>query len=164
MDFEWNAKGKWKYKLHHDYLRAQLYVPISDETHEKIEHVSAHDAKETLGIYTCPSRKLLEIMAEKSQGCIDRASEGKLHQRMAWFSIDRQFWPKVSYGLGCNLAPLPQLQSSFKKQYRAMVSLGGIAKTAKTDIRMTASGFYGVGVQHTGVETAVAQCISSFPI
>ena len=38
-----------------------------------------------------------------------------------------------------------------------MVSLGGIAKTVKTDIRMTASGFYGAGLQHPGVETAVAQ-------
>ena len=39
-----------------------------------------------------------------------------------------------------------------------MVSLGGIAKTAKTDIRMTASGCYGAGLQHPEVETAVAQC------
>ena len=97
-------------------------------------------------------------MAEKAQGWIDRASEGKLHRRIAWFSIDRQFWPKVICGLCCNLAPLPQLQSSFKKQYRKMVSLGRIAKTEKTDIRMTASGFYGAGLQHPGVETVVAQC------
>ena len=97
-------------------------------------------------------------MAEKAQGWIDRASEGKLHRRMAWFSIDRQFWPKVSYGLCCNLAPLPQLQSSFLKQYTTMVSLGGIAKTSKTEIRMKASGFYGAGLQHPGVETAVAKC------
>ena len=161
MDFEWNAKGKWKYKIHHEDLRAQLYVPMPDEAHEKIEHVSAHEAKETLGIYTCKSgdyKKPLEIMAEKSQGWIDRASEGELYCRMAWFSIDRQFRPKVSYGLCCNLAPLPQLQSSLKKQYRTMLSLGGIAKTAKTDIRIIASGFYGEGLQHPGVETAVAQC------
>ena len=45
-----------------------------------------------------------------------------------------------------------------KKQYRTMVSLGGIAKTTKTEIRITASGFYGAGLQHPGVETAVAQC------
>ena len=49
--FEWNARGKWKYKLHHEDPRAQLYVPMSFKTHEKIEHVSAHAAKETLGIY-----------------------------------------------------------------------------------------------------------------
>ena len=163
LEFEWNAKGKWKYKLHHEDISAQLYVPIPDETHENIEHVSAHDheAKETLGIYTCPSgdyKKLLEIMAEKTQGWIDRASEGKLHWRMAWFSIDRQFWPKVSYGICCNPAPLPQLQSLLKKKYRTIVSLGGIAKTANTDISMTASGLYGAGLQHPGVETAVAHC------
>ena len=39
-----------------------------------------------------------------------------------------------------------------------MVSLGGIAKTVKTYIKMTASGFYGAGLQHQGMETAVAQC------
>ena len=39
-----------------------------------------------------------------------------------------------------------------------MVSLGGIENTAKTEIRMTASGFYGAVLQHPGVETAVAQC------
>ena len=55
------------------------------------------------------------------------------------------------------MAPLPQLQSSFKKQYRTMVSLGGITKTAKTEIRMTASGFYGAVLQHPGVETAMSQ-------
>ena len=55
LDFEWNAKVKWKYKLHHEDPRAQIYVPMPDETHEKIEHVSAHEAKETLLIYTCPS-------------------------------------------------------------------------------------------------------------
>ena len=45
-----------------------------------------------------------------------------------------------------------------KKQYKTIVSLGGIAKTAKTDIRMTASGFYGEVLQHPGLETAMAQC------
>ena len=39
-----------------------------------------------------------------------------------------------------------------------MVSLGGIANTTKTEISMTASVFYGEGLQHPGVETAVAQC------
>ena len=39
-----------------------------------------------------------------------------------------------------------------------MVSLGGIAKTANADIRMTASGFYGAGLQHPELETAVSQC------
>ena len=97
-------------------------------------------------------------MVEKAQGWIDRASDGKLHRRMSWFGIDFQLLPKVSYGLCCNLAPLPQLQSSFKKQYRTMVSLGGIAKTAKTDINITASGLYGAVLQHPGVETVVAQC------
>ena len=97
-------------------------------------------------------------MAEKAQGWIARASEGKLHRRMAWFSIDRQFWTKVSYGLCYSLAPLPQLQSLSKKQSRTMVSLGRIANTAKTEIRMTDSGFYGAGLQHLVVETVVAQC------
>ena len=81
LDFEWNARGKRKYKLHHEDPRAELYVPIPDETHEKIEHVSAHEATETLGIYTCPSgsyKKSLEIMADKYQGWIYRALEGKL--------------------------------------------------------------------------------------
>ena len=66
---------------------------MSDENNENIEHVLDHEAKETLGIYICPSgayKKSLEIMAEKAQGWIDRASEGKLHRSMAWFSIDRQ--------------------------------------------------------------------------
>ena len=82
---------------------------MPDETHEKIEQVSSHEAKETLGIYTCPSgayKESLEIMAEKAQGWIDRSSEVKLQWRMAWFSIDRQFWPKVSYGICFNMAPL----------------------------------------------------------
>ena len=39
-----------------------------------------------------------------------------------------------------------------------MVYLGGIAKTAKTEIKMTASVFYVEGLQHPGVETAMAQC------
>ena len=55
MDFEWNTREKWKYKLHHEDLHAQLYVPMLDDTHENIEHISAHEAKENLGMYTCPS-------------------------------------------------------------------------------------------------------------
>ena len=39
-----------------------------------------------------------------------------------------------------------------------MVSLGGIEKNAKTEIMMTASGFYGAGLQHPVVETTVVQC------
>ena len=97
-------------------------------------------------------------MSEKAQGWIYRASEGKPHRRMAWFSIDHKLCPKVSFGLCCNLVPLPQLQSLLKKDYRTMLSLVRIAKTAKTEIRMKASGFYGAGLQHPGEETVVAQC------
>ena len=59
----------------------------------KIDHLSVDIAKETLGVFTCPSGdasdQLLSIL-QKGQKWIDRAVESHLQRRDIWFLLDHQ--------------------------------------------------------------------------
>ena len=62
-----------------------------------------------LWVMTCPtgdSTAVIEQMQEKARSWIDCAKNAKLSRRNFWFLVDRQFWPKVSFGLCCNMAQL----------------------------------------------------------
>ena len=79
-----------------------MYVPLPDGSYVQIESVSMNTAKETLGIWLCPSgdsTKACGGMQEMGQEWIDRTKEGKLNRRDVWFLVEDQFWPKVSYRL-----------------------------------------------------------------
>ena len=56
-----------------------------------IDHLSVDIAKETLGVFTCPSGDASDqflSMLQKGQKWIDRAVESHLQRRDIWFLLD----------------------------------------------------------------------------
>ena len=90
-------------------------------------------------------------MAKKAQEWVDNAN------RNLWFLLDASFWPKVSYGLNCNLSSFEVLSESLQKQWYQILPMGGIKRSVKKGIRQLSRGFYGAGCPHPGVECLVAQ-------
>jgi hypothetical protein len=76
---------------------------------------------------------------------------------MMWFSIDRQLWPLVKYGLCCSMATLPELETALLPFYEKMLLLGGVVRKANRGIRQLDRGFFGAGFPHPDVEATVEQ-------
>ena len=84
-------------------------------------------------------------MQDKAQGWVDKAKNGKLKRRSVWFLLEKQFWPKVRYGLCGNTASFSQLEDCLQKQYWQIMPLGGIISSAPKEIRQVDKVFYGAG-------------------
>jgi hypothetical protein len=135
-------------------------VPLSDGSHAPIKHLAMTAPTKTLGSMTCPtgcSNKAIAQMAEKAQGWIDRAWSGKLHKHNLWFLLDKQFWPKVSFGICSITAPFNVLEECLMKTYFSMLSLSGVHQSVSRELHQMDRGFYGVGFPHPRVECFVLQ-------
>ena len=97
------------------------------------------------------------MMKEKAQEWIGCATLTKLARRALWLLNDRQFRPKVGFGIGVNTAPLSILSECLMKQYYKLVPLGGIRRSANWMVRQLDGGFYGVGCMHPAVECLTSQ-------
>jgi hypothetical protein len=97
------------------------------------------------------------MMVEKAQGWIERARSGKLHKRNLWFLLDKQFWPKVSFGISSITAPFEVLEECLMKTYFSMLSIAGVRQSVSRELRQMDRGFYGAGLPHPGVECFVTQ-------
>ena len=160
ISFGWKPNGQWKYDKNEENEELDFHVPMPDGSYVPIEPVGVDTAKETLGVWSCPSgdsTKACSIMEEKGQEWIDRAKEGHLARRDIWFLVDHQFWPKVGYGLCCNMAPVSKLNLCLKKQYWELIPLGGVIRSAPKELRQVSTGFYGIGCPNVAVECCVAQ-------
>ncbi len=160
IDFAWTQKGGWQYIAHHEDASAALFVPLPDGTMAPISHLAVDDAQKTLGVTTCPSGNStgsLHQMKEKAKKWFDSLTAGRLHRRMMWFSVDRQMWPSVKYGLCCSMATLLELDSVLMPLYEKMLPLGGIVSKANRGIRQLDRGFYGAGFPHPRVEATLEQ-------
>jgi hypothetical protein len=73
-------------------------------------------------------------MKEKATKWFNSLTAGRLHRRMMWFSVDRQMWPLVKYGLCCSMATLPELHSVLLPLYGKMLPLGGIVSKVNRGI------------------------------
>jgi hypothetical protein len=125
-----------------------------------ITHRAVDNSQKTLGVVTCPSENSngsLSQMKEKAQKWLSSLTAGRLHHRMMWFSVDRQLWPLVWYGLRCSMATLPELESVLLPFYRKMLPLGGIVSKANQQLCQLARRFYGTGFPHPGVEATAEQ-------
>ena len=109
LSFDWSREGKWRYAQNEDNTDYDISVPMPDGSYAPIAHLSVDTAKETLGVFSCPSGKgqgQIAAMKTKAQEWIDRAKEGKLRRQDIWFLLKHQLWPKVGYGIS-SITSLP---------------------------------------------------------
>lgn len=133
---------------------------MANSNTERIEYLDPYIAQKTLGSMTClmgNPAKALERMADLARVWVDTVLEGNLAWRDIWFMVSRQFWPRLGYGIGCNMATLPQLILVLRKQYYHLLPLGGYIQSGPTDFRMLDIGFAGVGCPHPGVKCLISQ-------
>ena len=67
-----------------------------------------------------------------------------------------QFWPRVGYGICSTTATFDELADALQSQYYQILPMGGVVRTTTRESRMIASGFFGVGLPHPGVEALAA--------
>jgi hypothetical protein len=93
-------------------------VPLADGSNPPIDHLAVTEPSKTLGSMTCPtgcSDRAITQTVEKVQGWIDRAKSGKLHKHNLWFLLEKQFWPKVSFGISSITTPFKVLEECLMK-------------------------------------------------
>ena len=120
ISYDWKPDGRWVYAANKDNEDFDIRVPLPDGTSVPIKHAGVDEAKENLGVWSCPSgdpSAALKRMQDKTQSWIDRAKEGHLTRRDAWFLMERQMWPGTSYVLGSSTASWEQLDLCLKKQW-----------------------------------------------
>lgn len=109
ISFSWMPDGTWVYDDNENEEELQLEeIPLPDGSLAPIE------------VMMCPSgdhTAAINAMKEKAQGWIDRAISAKMVSWDLWFLTDPQFWPKVGFGIGLNLAPYHVLSECLMKQY-----------------------------------------------
>ena len=71
--------------------------------------------------------------------------------------LDKQFWPRISYGLCAVTASYRELTECLMKIYYEIHPQGGIRRTARRGTKQLAAGFYGVGCPHPAIECLIAQ-------
>jgi hypothetical protein len=160
ISFIWDRKGRWSYAQNHDNSDYEMVVPMPDGSEVKIDHLPVTQARELLGVWSSPdgnAKESLLKMKEKAQEWVDQAKEGRLRRRDVWFLLDVQFWPRVGYGICCNMAKHSKLDSVLIKQYYQMIPLGGVARTAPASVRQLHRGFYGIGCPHPGIKCLTSQ-------
>ena len=96
-------------------------------------------------------------MKDKAKKWLDLLTAGRLHRRMMWFSVDRQMWPSVKYGLCCSMATLTELGMVLMPLYGKMLPLGGIVSKANRGVRQLDRGFFGAGFPNPGVKATIEQ-------
>ncbi len=83
-----------------------------------VEHLGAESASKTLGSMTAPSSPIAVLVriSDKAQLWIDTAKNAQLSWRNMWFLVDRQFWPKVGFGIGMISASFDELTKCLHRQ------------------------------------------------
>ncbi len=148
MDLAWTKNDGWQYVMHHETITATVTFPMPDGTTAPITHQATDDTQKMLGVMTYPtdnSKGSLLQMKEKARKWLNSLTAGSLHRQMTWFSVDKQLWPLIKYGLCCSMATLPELEMVLLPFYGKMLSLSGIVCKANCGIRQLDHGFYGVG-------------------
>jgi len=84
-------------------------------------------------------------------------SSGHLSRRNVWSMLEKQFWPRISFGLCAVTATLSELLECLMKTYYGMHPHGGIRHLARRGTRQLDAGFYGIGCPHPAVECLSAQ-------
>ena len=108
ISYIWKRDGKWAYADNEKNEELNIVLPLPDGLDAPIEHFSAGDAREILGVFTCPSGEAtgqITSTQNKSQEWIDRSKEGNPPRRDVWFLMDHQLSPTVGYVCAACLLP-----------------------------------------------------------
>ncbi len=68
-------------------------------------------------------------MQKKVAAWKDMIKVGKLSRRNVWFMMDKQFWPRISFGLCAVPATFHELSEYLMKIYYEIPPQGGIRRT-----------------------------------
>ena len=137
ISFSWKPDGTWKYDQNKKNPALSIMVPLADRSNTPIDHLAVTKPSKTLRFMTCPmgcSDGALTQMVEKVQGWIDRARSGKLHKRKLWFLLEKQFWPKVSFGISSITTPFEVLDECLVKTYFNILSISGVRQSVSRDL------------------------------
>ena len=96
-------------------------------------------------------------MKEKAEGWVAKTKLGNLHKRNVWFLLEKQFWPKVAYGVSTISSSFQDLEEYLVRTYYDLLQISGIRKSIKKELRQMDMGFYGLGFPHPAVECLVGQ-------
>ena len=79
ISYIWKRDGKWAYADNEKNEELNIVLPLPDGLDAPIEHFSAGDARETLGVFTCLSNEAkvqITSIQNTSREWIDKAKEG----------------------------------------------------------------------------------------
>jgi hypothetical protein len=96
-------------------------------------------------------------MQEKAQKWIDKAKGGNLHRRNLWSLFNKQFWSGVAFRISSITASFAELDQCMMKTYYGLLSISGVQRLIRKELRQMDRGFYGCGLTHPGVECFIAQ-------
>ena len=95
-------------------------MPLPRGRREAIEHTPAQMAKETLGVFSCPSGAAtlaLQALNDKASNTVARAQEGRPSRQDIWFLLNCKLGLGLRYGLECNLVSWKQLSDRLDRQW-----------------------------------------------
>jgi hypothetical protein len=157
ISFEWKG-GKWSYADNHLKGDFGITVPLPNNSLAAIKHNPVSHSEKTLEAMTSvdgSSKASIKYMQAKAKEWVNDLLVSSFTRRMAWFSMNVQFWPKVSYSLCNTMATFDVLAASLQSEYYRMLPKCGVVRSTPTWSRMLDGGFYGIGMPHPGVEALV---------
>ena len=93
---------------------------MADGSFGDIQHLGINELIKTLGSMTCPSgssKGSIEYMQKKGTAWKDMIKVGKLSCRNIWLILDKQFWPRITFGLCTIPATFYELSECLTKVY-----------------------------------------------
>ncbi len=166
ISFSWKSDGKWQYENNHANPEYRIVVPLEDGSHAEIEHLDIDTPIKTLGLMTAPTGSnagAITQMKEKAEGWVAKTKLGNLHKRNVWFLLEKQFWPKVAYGVSTISSSFQDLEEYLVRTYYDLLQISGIRKSIKKELRQMDKRFYGVGFPHTGVGRVLGRAGAKTP-
>ena len=160
ISFKFKKDGTWIYEANES--EWEMVVPLANGEEKAIEHLSVSTAIKTLGSMTCPSgdnTAALARMVSQAEEWHSRLLANWLSRRDVLFMVERQFWPRIGYGICNNTASWSELDKCLNLIYGEICRKGGIRKSACKLYRTLDRGFFGASLPHPGVECLVAQII-----
>ena len=94
VSFDWDEKGNWSYANHEEDKGAKILVPMPDGREEAISNLGCSEERKILGILTSPEGlggASINTMRERADKWVKSEAGAKLHRRMFWTSVERQF-------------------------------------------------------------------------